>query len=43
MEKIFQTRILDTPAIVFQVLKEQQKRLLDAQQTYGDTIPPDQW
>jgi hypothetical protein len=41
MMTIFQTRVLDTPAIVFTVLKEQQQRLLDAQQTYGDYLSPD--
>ncbi len=43
METIFRTRILDTPAVVFTVLKDQQKRLLDAQRTYGDYISPEQW
>jgi len=43
METIFRTRILDTPAVVFTTLKEQQKRLLDAQRTYGDYISPDEW
>ena len=38
MTTIFQTRVLDTPAIVFTVLKEQQKRLTDAQTAYGDNI-----
>ncbi|HWR26836.1 MAG TPA: phosphoenolpyruvate carboxykinase, partial [Candidatus Thermoplasmatota archaeon] len=43
METIFRTRILDTPEVVFTVLKDQQKRLLDAQRTYGDYISPEQW
>lgn len=43
MDTIFRTRVLDTPDIVFRVLKEQQKRLLDAQATYGDYISPEQW
>ncbi len=43
METIFQTRILDTPAVVFKILKEQQIRLLDAKNTYGDYISPEQW
>jgi phosphoenolpyruvate carboxykinase (GTP) len=42
MMTIFQTRVLDTPAMVFTVLKEQQQRLLDAQQTHGDDLSPDQ-
>jgi phosphoenolpyruvate carboxykinase (GTP) len=41
MMTIFQTRVLDTPTVVFTVLKEQQQRLLDAQQTYGDYLAPD--
>lgn len=43
MEAIFRTRILDTPAIVFTILKEQQKRLLEAKRTYGEYISPEQW
>jgi phosphoenolpyruvate carboxykinase (GTP) len=43
LETLFHTRILDAPTIVFTVLKEQQKRLIDAQQTYGDYISPEQW
>jgi phosphoenolpyruvate carboxykinase (GTP) len=43
METIFHTRIPDTPAIVFSVLKDQQKRLLNAQQRFGDYISPEQW
>ncbi len=43
MGMIFRTRILDTPAVVFTVLKDQEKRLLDAQQKYGDYISPEQW
>jgi phosphoenolpyruvate carboxykinase (GTP) len=42
MLAIFHTRVLDTPPIVFAVLKEQQKRLRDAQKTYGDYLAPDQ-
>jgi len=43
METIFRTRILDTPAIVFEALKDQQKRLEDARRSYEDYISPDQW
>jgi phosphoenolpyruvate carboxykinase (GTP) len=43
METIFRTRILDTPAVVYKVLKDQQKRLLEAQRTHGDYISPEQW
>jgi phosphoenolpyruvate carboxykinase (GTP) len=43
METIFRTRVLDTPLVVFSVLKEQQRRLLEAQHTLGDYISPEQW
>ena len=43
METIFRTRILDTPAVVFTVLKDQQNRLLDAQRAFGNYISPEQW
>src|SRR4030042_4027852 len=38
METIFRTRILDTPNVVFTVLKDQQKRLRDALRNYGEDI-----
>lgn len=41
MMKIFQTRVLDTPEIVFMALREQQQRLIDAQRTYGDYLSPE--
>ncbi len=43
METIFHTRILDTPAVVFTTLKEQEKRLRDAQASFGPYILPVQW
>ena len=41
MMNIFNTRILDTPPIVFTVLDEQEKRLIEAQRTFGNYITPD--
>lgn len=41
METLFRTRIPDTPATVFTVLKEQQDRLIDVQQRFGDYISPE--
>ncbi|MCK5636623.1 MAG: phosphoenolpyruvate carboxykinase (GTP), partial [Thermoplasmatales archaeon] len=41
MVKIFKTRVHDTPNIVFKVLEEQQKRLLEAKEKYGEYIKPD--
>jgi phosphoenolpyruvate carboxykinase (GTP) len=43
METIYRTRILDTPPVVFTILKEQEKRLLDAQESYGSYISPERW
>ncbi|MBU1863884.1 MAG: phosphoenolpyruvate carboxykinase (GTP) [Candidatus Omnitrophica bacterium] len=43
MMTIYQTRVLDTPEIVFTVLKEQQKRLIDAQAQYGNYISPERF
>ena len=43
MRNIFCTRILDTPSIVFNVLDEQEKRLIEAQQTFGEYITPDHY
>jgi phosphoenolpyruvate carboxykinase (GTP) len=40
MRNIFCTRILDTPSIVFTVLDEQEKRLIEAQRTFGEYITP---
>lgn len=42
MMKIFRTRVLDTPAIVFTVLREQQQRLIEVQRTYGDYLSPEE-
>lgn len=38
---IYKTRVLDTPQIVFNVLKDQKERLEKAQSDYGDYISPD--
>jgi len=43
MIDVFKTRVLDTPEIVFKVLKEQQSRLLKAKNQYGDFISPDEF
>jgi phosphoenolpyruvate carboxykinase (GTP) len=40
MFDIFSTRVKDTPEILFDILKEQKKRLLEAQNRYGDYITP---
>jgi len=37
---IFRKRVKDTPEIVFDVLKEQKQRLLEAQKMHGDYISP---
>jgi phosphoenolpyruvate carboxykinase (GTP) len=38
---IYKTQVLNPPAILFQVLEDQKKRLLEYQKKHGDYIPPD--
>jgi len=40
MREIFTKRVLDTPKVLFDVLDEQEKRLKEAQEKYGDYISP---
>jgi len=42
IEEIYRTQVMDAPQILFDVLEEQRKRLLDAQEKYGDYILPGQ-
>lgn len=39
--KIYKTKVLDTPNILFEVLEQQRQRLLQAQSKFGDYITPD--
>lgn len=39
--EIYKTKVLNPPAVLFQVLGEQKKRLLEYQKKHGDYIPPD--
>ncbi|MGQ9816731.1 MAG: phosphoenolpyruvate carboxykinase (GTP) [bacterium] len=39
---IYKTKVIDPPQILFDVLEEQRKRLLDYQKRYGDYIKPEQ-
>ncbi|UCG30554.1 MAG: phosphoenolpyruvate carboxykinase (GTP) [candidate division WOR-3 bacterium] len=41
IKEIYETKVNDTPKILFEVLEEQRKRLLDAQKKHGDYITPD--
>ncbi len=41
IKEIYETKVNDTPEILFDVLEEQRKRLLDAQKKHGDYITPD--
>jgi phosphoenolpyruvate carboxykinase (GTP) len=43
MINLYRTRVLDTPKIVFRVLKEQQERLLIAQDKFGDYVKPNKF
>ncbi|MDY6910931.1 MAG: phosphoenolpyruvate carboxykinase (GTP) [Chloroflexota bacterium] len=40
--KIYQTRVSDTPEILFETLEAQRQRLLRAREKHGDYITPDQ-
>jgi len=40
LTKIYQTRVTNTPQIVFEVFEEQKQRLINAREKYGDYIKP---
>ncbi len=41
IKKIYETRVKDTPKIVFEVLEQEKDRLMEAQRKYGDYISPE--
>ncbi|MDH4211205.1 MAG: phosphoenolpyruvate carboxykinase (GTP) [candidate division WOR-3 bacterium] len=41
IKEIYETKVNDTPKILFDVLEEQRKRLLEAQKKHGDYITPE--
>ena len=41
IKEVYETKVTDTPKILFDVMEEQRKRLLEAQKTHGDYIEPD--
>ena len=38
IKKIYETQVADSPKIIFKVLDEQKKRLLEAKEKYGDYV-----
>jgi len=42
MMTVYRTRVVNTPAVVFEVLEEQRRRLRDAQSAFGDAVAPEQ-
>lgn len=42
IEEIYRTKVMDAPQILFDILEEQIKRLLDARAKYGDYIKPEE-
>ena len=40
LTKIYEERVLDTPKIIYYVFEAQRERLLEAQDRFGDLIPP---
>ena len=43
IRKIYETTVTDTPPVVFKVLEEEKRRLIEARTKYGDYIPPERW
>jgi len=41
IKEVYTTKVKDTPKVLFDVLEEQRKRLLDAQKKHGDYTTPD--
>ena len=41
IKTIYETKIKDTPKVLFDILEKQKQRLLEAQNKYGDYIAPD--
>jgi phosphoenolpyruvate carboxykinase (GTP) len=42
IEEIYKTQVLDVPPVLFDILEEQRKRLISAQEKYGDYIKPEE-
>ena len=43
IKEIYQTKVNDTPEILFEILEEQKERLIQAKSKYGDYITPDKF
>ena len=43
IKEVYETKVTDTPKILFDVLEQQRKRLLEAQKQFGDYITPDKF
>ena len=43
IEKIYREMVKDTPAVLFKVLEEQRKRLMEAKERFGDYIEPEKF
>ena len=43
IRQIYQTQVLDTPEVLFQVLEEQERRLIEAREQLSDYIMPSQY
>jgi phosphoenolpyruvate carboxykinase (GTP) len=41
IKEVYETKVADTPKVLFEVLEAQRKRLLEAQKKHGDYITPD--
>lgn len=43
IRKIYETTVANTPPVLFEVLKGERERLVEARGKYGDYITPDRW
>ncbi len=43
IRKIYETTVTDTPPVLFEILEEEKKRLIEARTKYGDYVSPERW
>jgi len=43
IRKIYETTVTNTPSVVFKVLEEEERRLIEARTKYGDYVSPERW
>lgn len=43
IKKIYESTVANTPPVLFEVLEEEKKRLIEARARYGDYVSPERW